>query len=289
MNLTETASLPTVTFLGAGAMGGAIIKGLLTSTERVAGEIRATGQWSPQMQELTDTSSVVTYDTDADPEANIKAVTDASIIVLALKPDVVPPVLEQIAETLRPDAIVVSIAAGITIQTVESMLPEYVSVIRVMPNMPALVGKGVSGISPGTRAGGEAMEVVGQLFQTVGSVLAVPETQLDALTSISGSGPAYVYFLIEQLTQVAIEQGFTPDQASVLVHGTFRGASELLAISGKTPAELRTQVTSPKGTTAAALAILTDGRIKEVLSAATNAAVLRARELAVSPYLGLHG
>jgi pyrroline-5-carboxylate reductase len=124
------------------------------------------------------------------------------------------------------------------------------------------------------------MALVEQLFITVGAVLTVPETQLDAVTSISGSGPAYVFFLIEQLTEVAIDKGFTPEQAALLVNGTFRGASELLASTDRSPGELRAQVTSPKGTTAAALEILANGGIKEVFERATDAAVLRAKELA---------
>jgi pyrroline-5-carboxylate reductase len=208
------------------------------------------------------------------------AVTDAGLVVLALKPDIIPGVLKEIAHAVKPGAVIVSIAAGITIATLESLLPDYLSVVRVMPNTPALVGKGVTGISPGTRASEQDMALVEQLFIPVGAVLTVPETQLDAVTSISGSGPAYVFYLIEQLTEVAIDKGFTPEQAALLVNGTFRVTSELLASTDRSPGELRAQVTSPKGTTAAALEILANGGIKEVFERATDAAVLRAKELA---------
>ena len=280
MDLNESTALPLAAFLGTGAMGGAIIHGLLNARVKVTGGIRATGHWSPQMQELAGVEGVSCYDAETDPAANVKAVTDAGIVVLALKPDIVPGVLEEIAIAVRPGAVIVSIAAGVTIATLESLLPDYVSVIRVMPNTPALVGKGVTGISPGTRASEQDMALVQQLFVTVGAVLTVPETQLDAVTSISGSGPAYVFFLIEQLTEVAIDKGFSHDEAALLVNGTFRGASELLASTDRSPGALRAQVTSPDGTTAAALAILEKGGIRELFGEATDAAVLRSEELA---------
>ncbi|MDQ0822993.1 pyrroline-5-carboxylate reductase [Arthrobacter sp. V4I6] len=280
MNLNEPTVLPSVAFLGAGAMGGAIIRGLLNAKVKVTGGIRATGQWSPQMQELTGVEDVTGYDAATDPAANVKAVTDAGIVVLALKPDIIPRVLKEIGGAVKPGAVIVSIAAGITIATLESLLPDYVSAIRVMPNTPALVGKGVTGISAGTRASEQDMALVEQLFITVGAVLTVPENQLHSVTSISESGPAYVFFLIEQLTEVAIDKGFTPNQAALLVNGTFRGASELLASTDRSPGELRAQVTSPNGTTAAALAILEEGGIRELFGKATDAAVFRAQELA---------
>ena len=118
------------------------------------------------------------------------------------------------------------------------------------------------------------------LFETVGQVLVVPESQLDPLSTISGSGPAYVFYLIEQLTAAAVDKGFTPEQAAVMVQGTFRGASELLASSGEDPAELRRRVTSPKGTTERAIAVLEASDLKQVFDAATDAALARARELA---------
>jgi pyrroline-5-carboxylate reductase len=280
MTQNNLANLPPIAFIGAGAMGGAIIRGLLNGDPKVGSRIRITGLWSPQMQELKDVYGIEGYDAGTDPEANVKAVKGAGIVVLALKPDVIPDVLRQIAGVVEKGAGIISIAAGITIATIESLLPDTVSVIRVMPNTPALVGKGVTGISAGTRGTIVDIDLAERLFLTVGSVLTVPESLMDEVTSISGSGPAYVFFLIEQLTAVAEDKGFTPEQAALLVNGTFRGACELLAGSDKSPRELRQLVTSPKGTTAAAVSVLEEGGLRQLFDKATYAALRRAKELA---------
>ena len=191
-----------------------------------------------------------------------------------------PDLLREIADSLEPGTVVVSVAAGVTVATFESLLPDSVAVIRSMPNTPAVVGRAVTGVSAGTRSGDADLEIAVSLFETVGQVLVVPESQLDALSTISGSGPAYVFHLIEQLTATAVDKGFTPEQAAVMVQGTFRGASELLAASDVDPAELRRRVTSPKGTTERAVAVLEEAHLKEVFDRATDAALARARELA---------
>jgi pyrroline-5-carboxylate reductase len=197
------------------------------------------------MQELVDLDGVQGFDASTDQEANTKAVKGAGTVVLALKPDVIPDVLKEISEYVEDGAVIISIAAGVTIATIESLLPDTVSVIRVMPNTPP-GRQGVSGISPGSRGTIADVALAETLFQTVGSVLTVPESQIDEVTSISGSGPAYVFYLIEQLTAVAEHKGFTPEQAALLVNGTFRGASELLAGSDKSLRELCQLVTSPR-------------------------------------------
>ena len=143
-----------------------------------------------------------------------------------------------------------------------------------------MVGKAVTGISAGTRTEPEDLALVRTLFETVGEVVEVPESQLDALGTISGSGPAYVFLLIEALTQAAIGKGFTPEQARVLVNGTFLGASELLVSTGEDPAELRRRVTSPNGTTERAIAVLQEADLPDLFARATDAALARSRELA---------
>jgi pyrroline-5-carboxylate reductase len=155
-----------------------------------------------------------------------------------------------------------------------------VAVIRSMPNTPAVVARAVTGVSAGTRSSEADLALAVSLFDTVGDVLVVPESLLDPLSTISGSGPAYVFYLIEQLTATAIDKGFTPEQAALMVQGTFRGASELLAASDDDPAELRRRVTSPKGVTERAVAVLEGANLKQVFDRATDAALARARELA---------
>jgi pyrroline-5-carboxylate reductase len=215
MTKTQLENLPPIAFIGAGAMGGAIVRGLLNADPRIGHRIRITGLWTPQMQELVDLHGVEGFDASTDKEANIKAVKGAGIVVLALKPDVVPEVLKEVSGYIEDGTILISIAAGLTIATIESLLPTTVSVIRVMPNTPALVGKGISGISAGSRGSINDVAIAETLFRTVGSVLTVPESQIDDVTSISGSGPAYVFYLIEQLTAVAEHKGFTPEQAAL--------------------------------------------------------------------------
>lgn len=280
MTSRQTVDLPAIAFLGAGSMARAILAGLLQPHVEVAGGIRATNRSAAKAAEFDDEPRVTAYATEADAEANRRAVAGAKLVVVAVKPGMVPDLLDEIADALEPGAVVVSVAAGVTVATFESHLPSHVSVVRTMPNTPAVVGRAVTGVSAGTRSGDADLALVVSMFETVGEVLVVPEAQLDALSTISGSGPAYVFLLIEEFTKTAVAKGFTPEQAAVMVQGTFRGASELLAASGDDPAELRRRVTSPKGTTERAVAVLQEADLAALFDRATAAALARARELA---------
>lgn len=280
MPVDTPVRLPAIAFLGAGSMARAIIAGLLKPGVVVDGGIRTTNRSAAKAAELAGLDGVTAYATETDAAANLAAVTGAKLVVVAVKPAMVPDLLREIAGDLEPGTIVVSVAAGVTVSTFESILPESVSVIRSMPNTPAVVGRAVTGVSAGTRSSDDELALAVSLFDTVGDVLVVPESQLDALSTISGSGPAYVFYLIEQFTATAIDKGFTPEQAARMVQGTFRGASELLAASGEEPAELRRRVTSPKGTTERAITVLEEANLKQVFDQATDAALVRARELA---------
>lgn len=273
-------SLPSLAFLGAGSMGGAILRGVVASGIRIDGGITATNRTAAKAEAFAGLDGVTSIALAERPDGNAEAAASARIVLVGVKPAMVPDLLREIAPALAPGTIVVSVAAGVTIATFESLLPEGVAVIRSMPNTPALVGCAVTGLSAGTRASTEDLALAVTMFGTVGEVLVVPEEQIDALSTISGSGPAYVFYLIEQLTATAIDKGFTPEQARVMVEGTFRGASELLAASDADPAELRRRVTSPKGTTERAVAVLEEAALAEVFDRATDAALARARELA---------
>lgn len=276
----ESTALPSIALLGAGSMGRAILSGLLAPGVTVDGGIRVTNRSASKAAEFDDEPGVTAFATELDPEANRRAVEGAAIVLVAVKPAMVPDLLAEIADALEPGAVVVSVAAGVTVATFEKHLPASVSVLRSMPNTPAVVGRAVTGLSAGTRSSDDDLALVRALFETVGTVVEVPESQLDALSTISGSGPAYVYLLIEAMTAAAVEKGFTEEQAAVLVNGTFAGATELLVQSGKTPTELRIQVTSPKGTTERAIAVLQEAGLPELFTTATDAALARARELA---------
>jgi pyrroline-5-carboxylate reductase len=277
-------TLPAIAILGAGSMGGAILSGLVKPSVTVEGGIRVTNRSETKASALRAAApaeaAVVSYATETDPHANLAAVTGARIVVLAVKPTMILDLLREISASLEPDAIVISVAAGITTATIESALPPSVSVLRAMPNTPAIVGRAMTGLSAGSRSSAQDLALASALFETVGTALTVPEDMIDALSAISGSGPAYVYFLIEQFTRTAIGLGFSPEQAAVLVNTTFLGASELLAASNRPAAELRRQVTSPKGTTERAIAELEAADLPSVFERATTAAIARAKELA---------
>ena len=272
--------LPTIAMLGAGSMGRAILAGLLAPHVSVDGGVRVTNRSAEQAASFAAEPRVRAWATSENPEANREAVAGASIVVVAVKPAMVPDLLDEISTALPDGAIVVSVAAGVTTATMEAHLPAHVSAFRTMPNTPAKVGLGVTGIAAGSRTTAAQLDLIASLFGTVGDVVIVDEHMIDKVGSISGSGPAYVFYFIEQFTRVALEQGFTPAQADTLVQGTFRGAVELLAASGEAPAELRRQVTSPKGTTERAIAVFEEADLHAMVTRATKAAIARSQELA---------
>jgi len=269
-------SFPTVAILGAGHMGGAILGGLQQRGVQVDALRVTTRSEASAVVHRRGVVEVRSLEEDA--LANQWAVTDAEIIVLGVKPYQILELLTEIAPFARPDAVVVSVAAGVTLEQMEAVWPG--AVIRTMPNTPVQVGRGVTGMAMGSRVTTEHHSVVRSLFETVGSVVEVPESNIDALSAFSGSGPAYVFFLIEAFVQLAIERGFSSDVAKVMVEETFHGALALLDQTGSEPQDLREAVTSPGGSTAAALAVFADADLPAVISRAVDAAAARAQELA---------
>ncbi|WP_144794819.1 pyrroline-5-carboxylate reductase [Microbacterium paludicola] len=273
-------SLPSLAFLGAGSMGGAILRGVVASGIPVDGGIVATNRSAKKSATLARLANVTAVALEDTPTGNVDAAASARIVLVGVKPIMVPDLLREIAPVLREDAIVVSLAAGVTLATFAEGLGENVSVIRSMPNTPATIGKAVTGLAEGGAAKPGDLSLVRRLFELVGSVIEVPEDKIDALSTISGSGPAYVYLLIEELTKAAMGKGFDETDARLMAEQTFIGATELLAASGQSPAELRHGVTSPKGTTERAVAVLQEARLSEVFAKATDAALARAKEMA---------
>ena len=273
-------SLPSLAFLGAGSMGGAILRGVVASGVRVDGGITATNRTAEKAEAFADVDGVTSIALADRPEGNAEAAADARIVLVGVKPAMVPDLLREIAPHLADDAIVVSVAAGVTLQTFADVLGSEARVIRSMPNTPSTVRKGVTGLAAGAAVPAADVALVRRLFETVGAVVEVPESQIDALSTISGSGPAYVYLLIEELTKAAIGMGFTDADARLMVEQTFIGATALLDASGEAPAELRRRVTSPKGTTERAVAVLQEARLDLTFAEAADAALARAKELA---------
>lgn len=274
-----SASLPSLAFIGAGSMGGAILRGVVASGIPVE-SIVATNRTAEKAAELAALPGVTSLALADDPGANVRVASEARIVVVGVKPAMVVDLLTEIAPILREDAIVVSVAAGVTIAQMNAALGGKVSVIRTMPNTPAIVGKAVTGVAAAAGALDAERAIVRQLFETVGSVVELDEDQINALSTISGSGPAYVYYFIEELTRTAIAKGFSTEQARLLAEQTFIGAAALLEATGEDPAELRRQVTSPKGSTERAINVFEASDLNRIFVEATDAALARSRELA---------
>lgn len=271
-----SSPLPSTAILGTGSMGGAILSGLRRPEVSVEG-VRVTTRTDASAAALR-AQGVEARAVEHDSGANAWAVEGARVVVLGVKPAQITGLLAEIAHALAPDALVVSVAAGVTTAAMEAEVPN--PVVRAMPNTPSLIGRGVTGISAGARADRGELALATALFRTVGTVIELPEAQIDALSTISGSGPAYVFLLIEELTRAAQAQGFDDDIARLMVQQTFLGASLLLEATGDDPEELRRRVTSPKGTTERAIAVLQEAELAELFTRATDAALARARELA---------
>lgn len=269
-----------VAFLGTGSMGSAVLKGLLAAGHEPA-LISATTSSTKSAKELR-ALSISAMSIEEAPDANALMAGDADLIVLGVKPKQITQVLAEISGEIAPGAVVISMAAGISLETMAAELTENPNLIRTMPNTPALVGKGVTGLAAGPRCSAEAVAAATELFASLGAVLQVPESMINPLSAISGSGPAWVYYFIEQWEAIAIERGFTKEQAEIMVRGTFDGAVDLLAQGELEPAELRRNVTSPGGTTAKIIESFDQAQLKSIFEAGLEAAVRRAEEIASS-------
>jgi pyrroline-5-carboxylate reductase len=214
---------------------------------------------------------------------NRQVVAQADVVLLAVKPQKMSEALASIRDAIRTDALVLSIAAGITLSSLAAGLPEGQRIIRIMPNTPCLIGRGASAYSLGPHATEADGWVVAELLSAVGAVFEVPEKLLDAVTGLSGSGPAFVYTMIEALTAGGVSVGMPHELAAELAARTVGGAAEMVLQTGDTPAVLRDRVTSPGGTTLAGLAVLKERGFGEAVSAAVEAATRRSVELGQLP------
>lgn len=209
------------------------------------------------------------------------AVGDADVVVLAVKPQDFRAMLAELAPSLRAGVLVVSIAAGIPTSVMEELLPGA-AVVRVMPNTPARINRGVAGVSAGSACTPADLDLAASLMESVGIVVRVPESLQDAVTAVSGSGPAYVFYLAEAMIAAGIDLGLSSDDARLMAVNTILGAGELMAASDEDPAVLRANVTSPNGTTAAAIASMNDSGVRDAVITAMVAARDRSIELSGS-------
>lgn len=263
--------------LGAGVMGQAIIRGVTRRGVIAPEQIMAVDLEPGKLEKLREeTGCRVTAQA-------AEAISWAETILLALKPQVIREVWPQWGPSLRLQQTVISIAAGISTAYLEKHLPTGTPVVRVMPNSPALVGQGVAAVSPGRSAGEEHVQKALSIFTALGRAITLPEGLLDAVTGLSGSGPAYVYLVIEALVEGGVRMGLPRDAALLLAAQTTLGAAAMVLETGLHPAELKGQVTTPGGTTAAGLFRLEEAAVRAALIRAVEAATVRARELGAAP------
>jgi pyrroline-5-carboxylate reductase len=261
-------------FIGAGNMAEAIIKGLLQAGWAAADRIRVTDVDAARLAHFAEAYQVGGL-TD-----NVEAVSDAELVVLAVKPQGLLDVMRQLQPALTAQHLVLSIAAGIPTGAIEDAAGCSLRVVRAMPNTPALVGRGAAAICPGRWATAADLDVAERVLGAAGVVVRVAESQLDAVTAISGSGPAYVFYLMEAMQAAAAELGLDADTALRLIVATVGGSAALAEQRGEAPAVLRQRVTSKGGTTAAALAVLEEQGVRDRWVEAMRAAHRRAGELA---------
>jgi len=270
----------TIAFLGTGNMNGAILRGLIAAGHP-AESIRATTRTEASARRLTEETGVQARATGADDAANAWAVGTAEVVLLGVKPFGIAELAREISPALRPDAVVVSVAAAITLATLEANLPDGQPVLRSMPNTPFQVGSGAAGLSRGTHAGDEAVAAASAVFAGSGQVIEVPEAQIDAVSAVSGSGPAYAFYLAEAMADGGVALGLDRETAVRLAAATLAGAGKMLSADGADPAELRKGVTSPKGTTERAIAVFDERGVRAAIADGEKAAVDRAVELSV--------
>lgn len=261
-----------VAVLGGGVMGETLLGALLTAGWATE-EVEVTERASARADELAHRYGVRAGASNAEASAR------ADVILVAVKPNVVASVLDEIKDALRGGVLVVSVAAGLPISSYESRLASGQPVVRVMPNTPAVVGKGASAIAPGTHAGEWHLALVERMLAATGLVVRVEEKDLDAVTAISGSGPAYAFYLIDAMAEAGVLLGLPRDLATRLAVATVEGSAALAAQSGDHPAVLRERVSSPGGTTVAAVQVLDAHGVRAAVVAAAEAARDRAREL----------
>lgn len=262
-----------IAFLGAGNMAGALIKGLLHAKACEPSEVFAVDVRRERLEELAKLHGVRVGRDLAE------AAAWADVVVLATKPQVFDRVLPVVSSAVKRDALVVSIAAGVPIEAIEAQLPEGTRVVRTMPNTPALVDAGATAIAPGTHASDADLALVQRIFDSVGISVVLEEALLDAVTGLSGSGPAYIFLIIEALADAGVKVGLHRESAQLLAAQTVLGSAKLLIETGEHPGRLKDMVTSPGGTAIAGLHTLEAGGLRTTLINAVESATARSKEL----------
>ncbi|TLP72841.1 pyrroline-5-carboxylate reductase [Nesterenkonia sphaerica] len=269
-----------IAMLGLGSMNGAILTGLLGSgvpTEDVVGTARSAASAQQRSQQY----GVTVLSEEHDDAANTTAAAQADVVFLGVKPHQIVDLCSGIKDALQPQAVVVSVAAAVTVEMMESALAPGQPVLRAMPNTPMSVGAGVVGLSPGSAVGHDQTEMVAQLLGAAGSVHVLDEQQIDALTGVAGSGPAYAFYLAEHMAAAGVEMGLDPELAADLAAQTIYGAGKMLIENRgqNDAAQLRRNVTSPNGTTQKAIETFDAAGMDATIRAGAQASAARAAEI----------
>ncbi|WP_238134237.1 pyrroline-5-carboxylate reductase [Calderihabitans maritimus] len=260
-------------FIGAGAMAEALINGVLKAGVFSPDDLIASDINEERLRHIREKFAIHTT------VSNEEVMNSSQAVILAVKPQVLPDVLTPLAAKARPDQLIISIAAGITLEHLESILPDEVAVVRVMPNTPCLIGEGAVALALGRKVKPQQRQLAEKIFEAVGIAYVLPEEMMDAVTGLSGSGPAYIYLIIEALSDAGVRVGLPRDIATALAAQTVIGAARMVLDTGRHPGELKDMVTSPGGTTIAGLHALEEGGVRGSIMNAVMAAYNRSREL----------
>jgi pyrroline-5-carboxylate reductase len=263
----------TIGFLGGGNMAEALIRGLVKGAEVPADKLGASGPREDRLSELAERFGIRTT------TSNTELVSHSQVLVLSVKPQIIDTVLTEITKQVAADTLVISIAAGVDIDFIEHRLPAGAHVVRAMPNTPALVQAAATGISRGSHATDDDLALAKFIFDAVGMTVVLAESQLDAVTGLSGSGPAYIFLILEALADAGVKVGLSRRNAQQLAAQTVMGSAKLLLETGQHPGMLKDMVTSPGGTAIAGLHTLEEGGLRTTLINAVESATRRAREL----------
>lgn len=269
---------PRIAFLGCGSMNESILAGLLAAG-RAPGSVTATVRRADRAEELRARHGVTVLATGEDDAANAGAVREADVVILGVKPVGIVPLAREIAPALRPSAVVISVAAAVSLAMIEAELPAGQPVVRSMPNTPSRLGRGVLSISAGSSATPELMDMARALLAPAGTVVEIPESQVDALSAVSGSGPAYAFYLAEAMAAAGVDLGLDPGLSALIARETVAGAGFMLAEEGADAAALRRAVTSPNGTTQSAIETFEELGLQGIIGSGARAATARAAEI----------
>lgn len=262
----------TIGFIGAGNMAEAMIRGLLRGGDFAIAQIAASGPREERMRELRDAFGIYATVDNRVPAAS-------EIVVLSVKPQILSRVLDEVGSTISPDALVISIAAGVPVAAISAKLAAGTRVVRAMPNTPALVDAAATAIARGEYARESDIEDAKRIFDAIGTTVVLDESLMDAVTGLSGSGPAYVFLILEALSDAGVKVGLSRRTSQLLAAQTVFGSAKLLLETNEHPGRLKDMVTSPGGTAITGLHTLEHGGLRTTLMNAVEAATRRSREL----------